>query len=217
MALQAGDRRHALAVLAQPQGAPGFAQRSLQGLVDRQRCQCLQLSDLRLQGLLGHTKGQQWLPMPRQLQQGVAHLLLRRWAGHQLAKGQVALELAQVDQLIELAAQRLQAVEQLALVIGTHREELAGRLVASDARHGLGLFEQLRWGADPLADVVAALQLPQPGHTEHQQQTEQHDAGHFAQQALAQVGQGLGHAQRPGEGRRSMCCNSAGNRQTAHR
>ncbi|MCY1445256.1 hypothetical protein D9M71_617650 [compost metagenome] len=81
-------------------------------------------------------------------------------AGDQLAEGHVALELVGFDQFIEPRAQRLQATQQLRLVGAANQVELAGRLVARDTCHSLGFFEQLRRAADPLTDVVAAVQLP---------------------------------------------------------
>ncbi|MCY1459151.1 hypothetical protein D9M71_765990 [compost metagenome] len=104
--------------------------------------------------------------MQRQSIQCVACLLLLGRAGDQLTEGHVTLEFVGFDQFVQTAAQELQAFQQLGLVSAAHQVELAGGLVTGDACHSLSLFEQLRRAADPLADVVAAVQLPEAGSAE---------------------------------------------------
>ncbi|MNJ37156.1 hypothetical protein D3C77_319650 [compost metagenome] len=196
-ALQADHRRDTLAVGAQPQGAPRLAQRAAEGVIDVQGWQCLQLAELGLQCVLRHAQGQQRLPVRGQLAQCIAHVLLFDAAGDQLVERHVALELVGFDQGVEALAQRFQAAKQLGLVGAAHQVELAGGLVAGDARDGAGFIEQLRRTVDPLADVVAAVQPPQARGAEQDQQAEQHRAGHFGQQPGAQVHQPLRNLQRP--------------------
>ncbi|MNJ72182.1 hypothetical protein D3C77_688050 [compost metagenome] len=105
----------------------------------------------------------------RQFVQCLTYLfLLVRWADQSI-EGQIALQLVEVDQLLQTLAQRGLTLEQLLLIVGAHEEKLAGRLIAGDARDGLRFVGQMLWCADPLADVILALQLHQTAHTEGDQ------------------------------------------------
>ena len=98
---------------------------------------------------------------------------------------QVALEFFQVDQLIQPLAQGGLAFEQLLLIGRAHQEELAGGLIAGDARNGLGFVSQLLRCADPLADIVLALELQQAAGTKGNQQRQQHRRARMLQQRFA--------------------------------
>ncbi|MNJ51849.1 hypothetical protein D3C77_471640 [compost metagenome] len=61
-----------------------------------------------------------------------------------MVEGHVALQFVGFDQGVEASAQGLQALEQLGLVGAMDQVELARRLIAGNACHGLGFFKQLR-------------------------------------------------------------------------
>ncbi len=107
------------------------------------------------------------------------------------------MQFVEVDQLLQPFAQRCLALKQLLLIGRADQEELAGRLIPGDARYGLRFVGQMLRRADPLADVVFALQLHQAADAEGDQQGQQRGRANATEQRLTQMNQAFGQAQRP--------------------
>ena len=81
--------------------------------------------------------------------------------------------------LIQALAQRRLAFQQLLRVSGAHQKELAGGLLSGQLGDALGLGQQLRLLAEPLAQVILCMQLPQPTHAKQQEQRQQRCTADF--------------------------------------
>ncbi|MOA56344.1 hypothetical protein D3C78_1803050 [compost metagenome] len=88
--------------------------------------------------------------------------------GDQLAERAVTAQLAGGHGPVEALGEGGLAFEQLRLVAGAHQEELAGGLLPGQFGDARGLGEQLRLLAQPLADIVLRVQLPQATGAEQQ-------------------------------------------------
>ena len=111
---------------------------------------------------------EQRLPVRRQFAQCRAQFLQLAVGSDQLAQGAVVTQLTVLHRLIQALAQRRLALQQLLRVSGAYQKELAGGLLPGQLGDTLGLGQQFRLLAEPLAQIILCMQLPQPSGTKQQ-------------------------------------------------